>query len=231
MPPNLCEVIRRLPCSLLLRLKNTDLCRPSVSRTRAVVLRNLRRVAATRLGPGRLEFMRTLRLLERVLTPGPRMLDLGGGPGRYNIASARERRLRERVGQRFSGGLVRCQGPWRCQDAVSGGDRLFGWHAAVWCRGPVSTRDTVHGHDSVTSMVSCGVPLLARERSSGRSWRCPPLRSERVRRRPSGAAPGRARCTRYRDPGPDRRECRSLRACTSSSERARAPPEPWTRWT
>lgn len=39
--------------------------------------------------PGRLEFDRTLHVLDRVLAPGSRVLDLGGGPGRYTIALAR----------------------------------------------------------------------------------------------------------------------------------------------
>ena len=37
---------------------------------------------------GRLEFERTLALLDRRLAPASRVLDLGGGPGRYTIALA-----------------------------------------------------------------------------------------------------------------------------------------------
>ena len=37
---------------------------------------------------GRLEFMRTLAIVDRYVEPGKRVLDLGGGPGRYAIALA-----------------------------------------------------------------------------------------------------------------------------------------------
>lgn len=38
---------------------------------------------------GRLEFQRTLKLVEKHFPPGGRILDLGGGPGRYALALAR----------------------------------------------------------------------------------------------------------------------------------------------
>ena len=38
---------------------------------------------------GKLELVRSLALLERYLQPPGRVLDLGGGPGRYTMALAR----------------------------------------------------------------------------------------------------------------------------------------------
>ncbi len=38
---------------------------------------------------GQLEFLRTLELLDRHLPPASRVLDLGGGPGRYTVELAR----------------------------------------------------------------------------------------------------------------------------------------------
>jgi len=39
---------------------------------------------------GRLEFVRTMKYLEACLKPNSRVLDLGGGPGRYSIALAQQ---------------------------------------------------------------------------------------------------------------------------------------------